>query len=146
MGVVAAVVVVLGAAYYFLPMMQATAPAEEGAPTNAGSQTEDPSVQGTWRSQTDAKFTREMRQDGVIIDRYEGDPTPGINGSWEVVDPRSATGLIVPVASLAGMTVIKASWENDSVVTYFAVNAISETAMTITDLSGNGEVTTFTRI
>ena len=150
--VVVAILVVAGAIYYLWPMMRAQAPAP--AITGVEQGTSEPvqgaplaeQLSGTWRSQTDASFTREMRADGVIIDRYEGDATAGVNGSWSAVNPAMEAPLAARAASLANTTVIKASWENDSVVTYFAVNTLTGTTMTITDLSGRGEVTTFTKI
>lgn len=147
--VVAAIVVIAGAVYYVWPMMPAQAPAPASPAQDTSEPADEPLAQqmsGTWRSQTDAKFTREMRQDGVIIDRYEGDASAGVNGSWSIVNPAMEPALAARAAALADLSVVKASWENDSVVTYFALNSIGANTMTITDLSGRGEVTTFTRI
>ncbi len=101
---------------------------------------------GTWKSSSDPKFTREIRGDGVIIDRYEGDASAGVNGSWKIV-PASEVNLpgIAP-ASLTSKTVIQAEWEGGVEITYFTISTVTANSLTITDLSGRGEVTTFTRI
>lgn len=145
------VLIALGVgAFYFWPMM-ATAPSdtssmEQTSQTQNEETYRDPMMSGTWRSNTDAKFTREMRQDGVIIDRYEGEASAGINGTWSVVDPGTEVGLTVPAESLQGMTVIKVVWEGGVETTYFAVNALSETSLTTTDLSGRSAVTVYTKV
>jgi len=146
--VVAAIVIVAAGVFYFWPQLSKapvsqTPQAGQQAPATTG----NAQLTGTWKSTTDAKFTREFRTDGVIYDRYEGDATPGIGGSWgAVLDISRETGLTVPPASLAGKTVIKATWENGSITTYFTVDAVSDTSLTTTDLSGNGKVTTYTKV
>lgn len=147
--VVAVVIAIAAAVYIWWPTTagEVQAPAgEQQAPATQQAVTES-SMAGTWRSNTDAKFTREFRADGVIYDRYEGDATAGVGGSWGIVlDPSREPALTVPVVSLAGKTVIKATWENGVEVTYFSVDALGPTTMTITDLSGTGGVTVFTKI
>jgi hypothetical protein len=39
-------------------------------------------IVGTWRSSEDPKFIREIRNDGVAVDRYEGEPES--EGLWMV--------------------------------------------------------------
>ncbi len=145
--IVAAVVIIAAAVFYFWPSISA-APATSGQATTTPQATEQSSkdVSGTWRSQTDAKFTREIRTDGVIIDRYEGDTTAGVNGEWVVVDAATETGLTTPATSLAGLTVIKVVWEGGVETTYFAINSVDEKTLTTTDLTGKGEVTIYSRI
>ncbi len=72
--VVVVLVVALGA-FYFWPSVQTGLQNQmEQQSVNGGIEaTRDPQMSGTWKSQTDEKFTREIRADGVIIDRYEGD-------------------------------------------------------------------------
>ena len=103
-------------------------------------------MSGTWESQTDEKFTREIRTDGILIDRYEGDASAGLNGEWSVVDP-TKEGVLSSIASnLTGMTVIKVVWEGGIETTYFSINSLTEDSMTITALSGTGSITTFVKI
>lgn len=101
---------------------------------------------GTWKSTTDPKFTREIRADFVIIDRYEGDATAGLNGEWAVVDPSVINIPGVSAASLSGETLIQATWEGGVEVTFFVVTELTPERMTVRDLTGNGEVTTFTKV
>ena len=146
--IVAAIVIIAAGVFYFWPQLS-QAPATTGQTnTTQTSGTETSSkIVGTWQSQTDAKFTREFRVDGVIYDRYEGDATPGIGGSWSIVlDVSRETGLTIPAASLTGKTVIKAVWEDGAETTYFTVDAVSGTSLTTTDLTGNGSVTVYTKI
>ncbi len=146
---VVGVIVVLGAGWYLLMGMPDQQAAEQGAPEPNGQQFEnigDPEMLGTWKSSSDTKFTREFRSDGVIYDRYEGDATAGMGGSWAVVDPAQEAPLASLAASLAATTVIKATWNDGADVTYFSVNKLDEKSMTITDLSGRGGVTVFAKI
>lgn len=150
--IVAAIVVVAAGVFYFWPQLS-QAPAEQSGQqattTASGAQqgVDRAQMTGTWRSTTDSKFTREFRADGVIYDRYEGDAIAGTGGSWSVVlDASRETGLTVPAANLIGKTVIKAEWEDGSLITYFTVDALSGTSMTTTDLTGNGKVTIYTKV
>ncbi len=142
-----AVIVVLGAAYYLWAMPAQAPEATTNQQTPATSEpVRDPMMSGTWRSDRDAKFTREMRADGAVIDRYEGENSAGVNGQWEVVDPAQEATLLSRAAALSGMTVVRVTWENGIEVTYFAVNKLEEKSMTTTDLTGRGEVTIWTKI
>ena len=149
---IVAIVIAGGIAAYFLwPMIEQgislqTSTEEEQTSETGDEASRDPLMSGTWQSDTDAKFTREIRQDGVIIDRYEGDASAGINGEWNVTDPATEPALATLVGSLVGITVIKVEWEGGVEVTYFAINSLSKASMTITDLSGRGSITTFTKV
>ncbi len=147
--VVAAVVIIAAGVFYFWPSIS-TAPATnngQATTTSQGTQQSARDISGNWRSNTDAKFTREIRTDGVIIDRYEGEPTAGLNGEWSVVaNPATESGITVPAASLAGLTVIKVVWEGGVETTYFVVNELEVDSMTTTDLTGRGEVTVYSKV
>lgn len=145
--VVVVLVVALGA-FYFWPSLQTGLQnqMEQQAAHGGMEATRDPMMSGLWQSNTDAKFTREIRPDGVVIDRYEGDMGAGVGGEWSVVDPAMESALTVPAINLAGMTVIKVVWDGGVETTYFSVNSLSETTLTTTDLTGRGEVTTYTKI
>src|SRR3989344_670586 len=47
----------------------------------------DPLMSGKWESKEDAKFVREFRADGTVVDTYEGNASATMTGTWEVVDP-----------------------------------------------------------
>lgn len=147
--VVAAVVIIAAGVFYFWPqVMKAPSTAQNTEQASTQTQpTAQPDMPGTWRSDKDAKFTREIRADGVIIDHYEGEPTAGVNGQWSAVaDVSAEAGLTIPAAALAGKTVIKVVWEGGAETTYFAIDSLTGSAMTTTDLSGRGEVNTWTRL
>ncbi len=148
---VAAAVVIAAAAYYFNNQPAAvtsTSDETQVMPTQTevsqGSASE--SMSGTWRSDSDAKFTRELRSDGVIIDRYEGDATPGINGEWSIVNPTQEPAITAIAASFPNKTVVKAEWEGGVEVTYFVISDVTATKLVTTDLSGRGVVTTYTKV
>lgn len=50
-------------------------------PTLAGVQRLIP---GTWQSTDDAKFTREFDANGQAADRYQGDKSADMNGTWQL--------------------------------------------------------------
>ncbi len=148
-----AVVAVAAAAFYFWPK-DATAPlattdgtqqTTQQAATN-GTVSMETQLSGTWRSNADGKFTREIRADGVIIDRYQGDATAGVNGQWKIVDLAKETNPSVPLASFPGKTVVKVEWEGGVETTYFVVTDLTSEILTTTDLTGRGDVTTYARV
>lgn len=149
--IVAAVVVVAAGTFYFWPTLM-QAPGPQNTEQNATSTSEAAGkplaeqMSGNWKSNADAKFTREIRQDGVMIDRYEGDASAGINGSWSVVNPAQEEMLSSIAGSLGNVSVIKVVWEGGVETTYFKIDALSDASMAITDLSGAGGATVFMKI
>lgn len=143
-----AVVVALGAAaFYFWPTLS-KAPVQNETATGGevGTEpTQNPDLSGTWRSTSDAKFTREIRTDGVIIDRYEGEASAGLNGSWKSI-AASELPASIPGTSFVEKTIIEVTWEGGVETTYFVVSDLTATSLTTTDLTGRGEVTTWTRL
>lgn len=146
--IVAAVVIIAAGAYYFnrekVPVTSDVIPEQQTTIVSEGSAAEE--MSGTWRSDTDAKFTREIRADGVIIDRYEGDATPGINGEWSIVNPAQEPAITDIAASFPNKTVVRAEWEGGVEVTYFVISEVTSTKLVTTDLSGTGSVTTYTKV
>jgi hypothetical protein len=144
-GIVVAVVVVLAAGlFYFWPMLSRTPEPVVYIPTPS-QEIENSLMLGVWRSNTDAKFTREIDADGVMIDRYDGISSAGTNGEWSIVDPATETGLSVP-SNLTGKAIIKVVWEGGVETTYFVVNDLTTSTMTTTDLTGTGSVTVYTKV
>ena len=153
-----AVVVALAAvAFYFVPSVreavlptQTAQNAEPQAPEQTGPVKEnigDPKMSGLWQSQTDLKFTREIRPDGVMIDRYKGDTSAGAGGEWSTSDAAgAAVAGIKLAANLSGLPIIKVVWEGGVETTFFAVNKLDDNSMTTTDLSGKGSVTIYKKI
>lgn len=150
-GWLVAAIILIGAGVYFYSnngSMSSTDTASTTTQEQAGGtsqQAGENQLAGTWKSDSDAKFTREIRADGVIIDRYEGDATAGINGSWTLVNPEQESILSDRAASLVGKNVVRAEWEGGVEVTYFVVS-VDGNKMTTTDLTGRGAVTTYTKV
>ncbi len=105
----------------------------------------DPAMNGTWKSKEDAKFTREFNADGTVTDRYEGDASATMTGTYMFVDASVETGIPVPAANLAGMRVIKATWPNGDIM-YFGVQSLSATDLALINLSGRGNILAFTKV
>lgn len=99
---------------------------------------------GTWESTEDAKFTREFRSDGTVIDRYEGDASATATGTWSVVDPAAEAQFIdAPLGSLEGMSVVRIAFPEGNY--YFSINKITETELAMTYL-GRGNILVFTKV
>lgn len=151
--VVAVVVAVVAVGFYFYPEFTKapTTTEQAGAPEQQGAVQEnigDPQMQGLWQSQTDVKFTREIRADGTVIDRYEGDASAGSGGEWatsDAADFSATTGNTLSV-NLQSLPVIKVVWEGGVETTFFVVNKLDASSMTTTDLSGKGTVTVYNKI
>lgn len=144
------IVIILAALIYFFLGTPAEAPVavtEGGAPMGkqvASADNANGPIPGTWKSDEDPKFTREFTASGTITDRYEGDTSATITGSWTVVDPTTeATGL--PVEAVTGMTIIKVTYP-DSEVMYFGISSITETTLSLINLSGRGNILMFTKV
>lgn len=167
MGVVA-VIVVLGGAYYFWPeqtwpkdmMVSENKDTKNTGSTNTSSTgstntsggsasiklANDPKMHGIWRSDADPKFTREFRNDGVIVDRRVGGTAAGISGKWMTIDAFKEEALKPIFQSISGKTVVKVVWDLDGKTTYFTVDNLSATKLQTTDTASNGAMTVFTKI
>jgi hypothetical protein len=98
---------------------------------------------GTWKSNEDAKFTREFRSDGTFTDRYEGDASATMSGSWKVVDP-TAVDVGVPASALAGVTVVEMNFEDGPM--YFGIANVSDVELAMVNYSGRGNILVFTKM
>ena len=136
-----ALVVIAGAGYWFMTDYQ-----KEGmTQTNEALAPNDQYMVGTWTSSEDAKFSREFKMDGTVIDRYQGDTATTETGTYATVDPTAETGFPVPEASVAGMSVIKIVFPKSGTM-YFSINALTDSDLTMTNLSGRGNILVFTRV
>jgi len=105
----------------------------------------DPAMNGTWKSKEDAKFTREFNADGTVTDRYEGDASATMTGTYLFVDASVETDIPVPAVNLSGTKVIKTTWP-DGTILYFAVQSVTATDLALINLSGRGNILSFTRV
>lgn len=144
--IVAALVVLAAGIFYFWPSITAAPAVTTSEEQAAGSTslTMNERMAGKWQSTTDAKFMREITANGVIVDRYEGDTTAGVNGEWSFAS--NAGGEITVPSQFKELPLVRVSWEGGVETTFFVINSIDEDTMTITDLTGQGEVTTFKKI
>ena len=145
------VLVVAGGAYWFYTDYQKEGATAQGSKSMEGQQVgsevmpgNDPAMNGTWKSNEDAKFTREFNADGTVTDRYEGDAGATANGTWTTVDPAKEANIDVPLQYLAGMTVVKIHFPEGDY--YFSINSLSATNLKMTYLGGRGNVLTFTKV
>lgn len=98
-------------------------------------------LSGTWRSKEDARFVRVFNVDGTITDRYEGDESATVIGTWNVVEDLASERpeLVVNGA----VQVIRVQFAEE--VLYFAIANLTETDLSMIYLSGNGSLE-FTRV
>lgn len=112
----------------------------------AASEAYDPALAGTWQSTDDAKFTREFSADGTVTDRYDGDASATMSGTYAKVNPIEDAPLGISAEYLAEMpSVIKINW-SDGESAYFGVSAVSTTSLALIHLSGRGNVLSFTKV
>ncbi|MEK7509375.1 MAG: hypothetical protein AAB605_01530 [Patescibacteria group bacterium] len=130
-----------GAAVQFAESLPPRDVAGDAAQTMAG-------LVSVWRSTQDGKFTREFRNDGSVIDRYEGN-SPDSEGLWLVFTKE------IPDASFSGPyedgAVYLAMTMSESEKLYFKVTRIDAGTLELVFLDGDlpaqaGGVLSFTRI
>ena len=79
---------------------------------------------GTWKSADDPKFTREFREDGTVLDRYEGGESATREGIWGVFTAdMAATGTTTGLAP--GVVYLQMTINDVSV--YFSVIRAADT-------------------
>lgn len=93
-------------------------------------------LSGTWRSKQDARFIRVFTTDGTVTDRYEGDDSATVTGTWSVVEDPANEQAGLPVVKDA--QIIKVQFPEE--VMYFAITALTETDLTMLYLTGNGSL------
>ncbi|OGG57722.1 hypothetical protein A2765_06540 [Candidatus Kaiserbacteria bacterium RIFCSPHIGHO2_01_FULL_56_24] len=151
------VLLILGTGYWFYSDSQKQGEANKLAQAGSAQDTNsmqvggevapgnDPAMNGTWKSKEDAKFTREFNADGTVTDRYEGDASATMTGTYMLVDASLETDIPVPAANLSGMKVIKTTWP-DGTILYFGVQSLTATDLALINLSGRGNILTFTKV
>ena len=91
-------------------------------------------LSGTWQSKQDPRFVRVFTTDGRVTDRYEGDESATVTGTWTVVEDPATERPELPVIENA--QVIKVQFAEE--VLYFAIANLTETDLSLIYLSGNG--------
>ncbi|MDP3402428.1 MAG: hypothetical protein Q8S35_00525, partial [bacterium] len=93
-------------------------------------------LSGTWQSKQDARFVRVFTVDGTITDRYEGDDSATVTGTWNVVENLASERPELVVNG--NVQVIRVQFAEE--VLYFAIAALTETDLSMIYLSGNGSL------
>lgn len=149
-----AIVLLAVLAYYMGTMQpQSVIRAQDESPVMTGGENEagvyaavDPAMTGTWESKEDAKFTREFRADGTVVDRYQGDASATATGTFVTIDPSVVEVPGIPSANLGGLTVIRIEWAGDPAPMFFSIQTMTESELHMTNLSGRGNILMFTKI
>lgn len=151
------VLVLLGAGYWFYNDSQKQSEANGLAQNSTAQDTNsmqaggevapgnDPAMNGTWKSKEDGKFTREFNADGTVTDRYEGDASATMTGTYMFVDASVETDIPVPAANLSGVKVVKTTWPNGEIM-YFGLQSLTATDLALINLSGRGNILMFTKV
>lgn len=116
-------------------------PVDESAGGDVSTVQSSMDLSGTWRSKEDPRFVRVFNVDGTVIDRYEGDDSATVTGTWNVVEDPATERPELPVIENA--QVIKVQFAEE--VLYFAIANLTETDLSMIYLSGNGTLE-FTRV
>lgn len=145
--IVLLIALALGAVYYFTAARTASDNSNTSENTSNVVQDETangPAMTGTWRSNEDAKFTREFGAEGTVTDRYEGDASATETAPYAVIDPGTVEVPGVPAVSLSGMTVIRIDFASGPM--FFSINTLTDTELAMTNLSGRGNILSFTKV
>lgn len=138
------ILLVIAGIWYYMTMKPAPTsseqiPEEQGAAEVAPAP--EDTVTGSWRSTTDPNFTREFSADGKVTDRYEGDESATVTGTWEIILSASLPQIGLP--QVEG-TILRVQFPEEAL--YFLVNSDTDAdTLSLTYLTGNG-VLTFERI
>lgn len=115
---------------------------EEMASTKLSANDERALLIGVWKSNEDAKFTREFRENGQVIDRYESDDTPlPTQGIWSIVTDPNA--LPAEIAADLDTRVLKLEFPEE--VMYFGLVANTDTTLSLV-YYGRGGMLNFTKV
>lgn len=143
---VALALIAVAGAYYFLMPKPETAQ-EDPAPSESVNGVAVPdeetaiSLEGTWKSTEDARFTRTFTASGAVTDRYAGNDDATISGTWSFVSEPGKEQAELPAVKDA--KVLKIQFPEE--VMYFALTDLTETDLTMIYLTGNGALQ-FTRV
>lgn len=96
---------------------------------------------GVWQSVQDSKFTREFQEDGTVIDRYEGDDSATVEGSWYLF--MYPTDERVPFTIQPGVQYLRITMPEE--VLYFSVTKVDAADLELVYL-GVGDTLQFIRL
>jgi hypothetical protein len=96
-------------------------------------------LEGLWVSSDDENFTREFKEDGIVIDGYIGEEDTV--GTWEYITDPTAESVDLP--EMGDAPIVKLLFEVEAF--YFSVVPEGTDKVSMAYLNGNG-VLTFTRV
>lgn len=98
------------------------------------------SIEGTWRSKDDARFTRAFSAGGIVTDRYAGDADATVSGQFEL----NGDGVPAQVRAAAdGSPVLSIVFPEEAL--FFIVTKLTAAELELIYVGGNG-VLRFTRM
>lgn len=115
-----------------------------GQAQESGATAQGQSMVGVWKSTEDAKFTRTFNADGTVTDAYAGNASATETASYTTIDPTTEANFPIPVASVAGMTVIRIDFSSGPM--YFGILTLTDTNLEMSNLSGRGNTLSFTKV
>ena len=102
---------------------------------------------GVWKSDEDARSTREFRENGQVVDMYASADTPlPTQGIWSFVADIRTEPVETATAELAAdlhTTILKLEFPEETL--YFGLVNNTDTTLSLADL-GRGQVLTFTKV
>jgi hypothetical protein len=99
-------------------------------------------LEGTWRSETDARFTRTFRLDKSLTDRHEGAQANVTQATYIIF-----TGATAPEGSPSGL-VAKSLYlgiDTGGTTTYYRIATLTSSRLSLTSLNG-GAATAFVKV
>jgi|GEM_PF-3103847 len=107
----------------------------------------DARMVGKWKSTEDAKFTREFRADGTIVDMYLGEESATVSGLYAQIDTTVIAVPGVPRENLAGLTVIQIAFGDDPAnPMFFGIHTLTDSELHMSNLSGRGNMLVFAKV
>lgn len=147
-GVLTVIVLTIIAYYVYTSAVAApaanapTAPIAE-TPEAAGSAAQvSAALVGTWRSNDDAKFTREFKSDGTVTDAYEGDASATTVGEWTLFTSANADAGFPGTVS-SGVMYLKMTTQYEAM--FFTVLNVDAEELQLSYLD-RGNTLNFTRV
>lgn len=94
---------------------------------------------GIWKSGSDLNFTREFKANGTFINRNSGDKSTQ-TGTWKIIDASNVKDLDLNSLGYASIVELKTGKQEPK---YIAIKSVTESTLTIIDISGKVQATAY---
>ena len=121
----------------FVGLLPASAPQRDSS-TAAASK----ALVGAWQLQGNPRFTRTFTADGMVTDRFQGNPEDTTKGAWRLFTARDRDPLLDSV--VPGVTYLRV--ENGGDVTFYAVIKLDRKRLDLRYADRGGSLLRFTRV